>query len=458
MTNTRRPMLTSSLTLLAALAMSACSLDGLINSDELPPDVSDPAITQTPDGARAAYHGVLAQFRLAYAGDNSSFVDVTGLLGDELQGVAGTLQLVDRRAMVEGVEVGSDAVYSNLQKVRGQGNQAIGLLRRYLPQHPALAAHLYALQGYAELFLAELFCSGIPLGTLDYDDDFTYQRGSTTEQVLARAVARFDSALMLAGDSARIADLARVGRARTLLAMGDYVQAATTVAEVDDDYRYEVRYSSSGESTRNFAYRSGIGIATWKHSVPDREGFNGQNWRTSADPRTQVRERTYSSSSGLTKTNYHPIKYDTTGASPVVLASGLEARLIEAEAALQANPAGGIWLEKLNALRRAAPAYTPSSVSPAWPVLPDTTDPGTSNPNARVDLLFRERAFWLFLTGHRQGDLRRLIRQYGRLQSEIYPIGAYPESASPFGGDVTAPIPATEFVNPLYTGCASRGA
>jgi len=40
------------------------------------------------------------------------------------------------------------------------------------------------------------------------------------------------------------------------------------------------------------------------------------------------------------------------------------------------------------------------------------TDPGTAE--ARVDLLFRERAFWFFLTGHRQGDLRRLIRQYGR--------------------------------------------
>ena len=35
-------------------------------------------------------------------------------------------------------------------------------------------------------------------------------------------------------------------------------------------------------------------------------------------------------------------------------------------------------------------------------------DPGT--PDGRVDLLFHERAFWLYLTGHRQGDLRRLIR------------------------------------------------
>ena len=39
-------------------------------------------------------------------------------------------------------------------------------------------------------------------------------------------------------------------------------------------------------------------------------------------------------------------------------------------------------------------------------------DPGT--PAAREDLMFRERAFWLFGTGHRLGDMRRMIRQYGR--------------------------------------------
>jgi len=75
-----------------------------------------------------------------------------------------------------------------------------------------------------------------------------------------------------------------------------------------------------------------------------------------------------------------------------------------------------------------------------------------------VDLLFRERAFWLFLTGHRQGDLRRLIRQYGRSQSDVYPIGLYLNTAFSFGSDVTMPIPGSEFANPLYTGCISRGA
>jgi hypothetical protein len=75
-----------------------------------------------------------------------------------------------------------------------------------------------------------------------------------------------------------------------------------------------------------------------------------------------------------------------------------------------------------------------------------------------VNLLFRERGFWLFLTGQRQGALRRLIRQYGRTQETVYPIGAHPPTGLPYGEDVTLPIPILEYVNPLFTGCLSREA
>ena len=48
----------------------------------------------------------------------------------------------------------------------------------------------------------------MPLSTLDFDGDFTYQPGSTTEEVYQRAIAHFDSALTLAGDSVAVANLA----------------------------------------------------------------------------------------------------------------------------------------------------------------------------------------------------------------------------------------------------------
>ena len=70
------------------------------------------------------------------------------------------------------------------------------------------------------------------------------------------------------------------------------------------------------------------------------------------------------------------------------------------------------WLGKLNDAR-ATSAGTLAALA----------DPGTDD--ARVDLLFRERAFWMYFTSHRIGDLRRLVRQYGRAQETVWPSGNY---------------------------------
>jgi hypothetical protein len=47
------------------------------------------------------------------------------------------------------------------------------------------------------------------------------------------------------------------------------------------------------------------------------------------------------------------------------------------------------------------------------------TDPG--NQGARIDLLFRERAFWTFGRGQRLGDLRREIRVYNKTAAQVFP-------------------------------------
>src|SRR5881394_2206972 len=246
----RRWWLGAALLVLMGAAATGCSLDGLLNSDKLPADVSDPALTQTPQGARAAYAGTLAQVRVAFGVDrpgNSAvaFVALTGVLSDELHtSHNGALPALDRRVVPEGAGH-TDAAYSALQQVRGQAAQAIGLLTRYVPEESALAGRLYALQGYAEVFLAEVFCSGIPLGTLDYEGDYTYQPGSSTVAVFTHAAALFDTALALAGDSVHVADLARVGRGRALLALGRYADAAAAVAGVADGYHYDVHYAQN---------------------------------------------------------------------------------------------------------------------------------------------------------------------------------------------------------------------
>jgi hypothetical protein len=441
--------------------LGACSVSDLVGTGSLPSNLSDPASMNTRSGALAAYVNTLAQFRVAFGGNVSntesvtSFVQSTGLLSDELLSATNlnrsqaAFSGLDVRVLPEGAGSASGAgegqyasTYAALQKVRGQAREAVGLLGNYAPTtSPALRGHLYAVQGYSEVMLAELFCSGIPLSTLDYDGDYTLKPGSSTANVLTNAIALFDTALTLSSDSARILNLARLGKARSLLGLGRFAEAAQAVADVPDGYRYEVSYSAATQpKATNFAEM--LPGQVWSYTTADLEGVNGLGFRSTNDPRTAS---TFIGQNTDGVTVFHPDMYAIDGSSPIVLADWTEARLIEAEAALQAGD-GTTWLAKLNQLRE-------SAITPA---LPDTTDP--VDRDARIDLTFRERAFWLFLTGHRQGDLRRLIRQYGRNSVQVYPSGVYQGGAT-YGNDVTAPIPAAERLsNTLFTGCIGRGA
>ncbi len=497
----------------SVLLLAACSPDKLLGNEKLPPDVPDPADTQTPDGALSAYYGALVQLRTAFGGEfgsvTPSFIPFSGLLADELgsadAGLVGVVSddiLVDSRFLPEAPasEQSSPTDYVNaylygpLQQVRGQARQARGALRAYAPDlSTALAGHLDAAEGYAEILLADLFCSGIPLSTVDFGGDYTLASGSTTEEVYTHAVALFDSALAISADSARIMNLARVGKGRALLALGDYAAAAAAVADVPDDFQYAFVYSATSSSTgqpgltipnRNFAWGAFGSDGGVELTLVDAEGSNGLDYLSSGDPRSAWMANG-NNERGLPR--YRPVKYDASGESPIVLASGVEARLIEAEAELQA---GGVdWLETLNALRTDGTysgvdstvvsvdtTYPPEGeagemqvdttykVDTLWNMgtggvagLGPLTDPGT--PEGRLDLVFRERAFWLFLTGHRQGDLRRLIRQYGRNPETVYPTSSYPGGYGAYGTDVNAPIPSLERTgNPRYAGCFNRGA
>jgi hypothetical protein len=68
---------------------------------------------------------------------------------------------------------------------------------------------------------------------------------------------------------------------------------------------------------------------------------------------------------------------------------------------------------------------------------------------AQVDQLFKERAYWLYLTSHRLGDLRRLVRQYNRPVESVFPTGSYHKSGT-YGTDVNVPIPQAEDNNPNF--------
>lgn len=448
----------------AALSLGAVGIAGcrdLAGTDTLPSGTPDPKSVNTPAGAMGMRNSAVLSVETALP----SYLIRSGLLTDELTSnttggssysyiVGGQLPLdtqLDERIAPDpltdaiGISTGAITDYANLQTIRSSTSQALGALAKYAPALPtAVRGELFALRGYAELWLADLFCSGVPLSTLDFESDFTYKPGSTTAEVYQDAVTAFDSALALSADSARIMNLARVGLGRALLDLGRYADASAAVTDVPDGFQATLTIQWFG---------GGSNVLTDAATVADREGTNGLPYIT-GDPRTTDSVVT-TNSYGFPL--YFPQKYLQVltggGYAPFVLADWIEARLIRAEAALQAHD-DATWLDELNVLRRSA-----TVVGQTGP-LPDLVDPGdTPNDSARVSMLFNERGYWLFMTGHRQGDLRRLIRQYNRPQNAVYPTGAYiPPGAALYGSDVTAAVPYSEQINPLYHGCLNRGA
>src|SRR5262249_61502666 len=127
------------------------------------------------------------------------------------------------------------------------------------------------------------------------------------------------------------------------------------------------------------------------------------------------------------------------------------ARLIEAEGKLQTGDYAGM-MTILNALRTSAQTIGSKAI-PAMAAL--ATTPTTKD--AAATLLFREKAFWTFGRGQRLGDLRRLVRQYGRTQNAAYPSGAFFKNGQ-YGSLVAFPVPDRDKANPQFTGCIDTNA
>jgi len=430
-----------------AIGLGACRANDLLSSP-VPTTVIDPSSLKGRQGAEALRAGVIIQFNRAFAGggETHGIAVESGLLGDEFTNVPtplGPPDPADRRLELDNLRVtyrGSDGAVTALQTARLQAELAIPVFRAATFKPPRWEiAQLFAMDAYTELLIAEDYCAGIPLSTTDPAGHIQYGIPLPADSVFARAVALFDSALHYATDSAPVAGLASVGQARALLDLGDFVGADAALAHAPPSFVYTADFDPSKDPS----VYSQLGAGTRAFTMSDREGGNGLPFRSSGDPRTPY---SVNPSPFGPDTVDLPLAFGPDG-TPVPIASSVEAQLIRAEAALSRGDVTA-WLDTLNALRGGE-----GGVQGLAPL----SDPGT--PAARVDTMFTERAYWLFGTAHRLGDLRRLIRQYGRQPETVFPTGPY---AGPRGGaygtDVNFPFPVNERNNPNFHGCLNRAA
>lgn len=436
---------------LAALRHIGCSLVatavltgcGLLDTDT--PDIIQPGNLDSPAGAAALRFGAIRDFAFAKDGDGSQdstegLVLLTGDVSDEFNhsGFIPSTVEFDQRLIATNNPSLADQ-YFRMQRARSGTEAAAAALIAFStdPDNDPGIAEMYSLAGFAYIYFGENYCSAVPFSSVE-NGETVFGPSESTQQTLERAVARFDAALAHPGVAAdaTVGYLAAVGKGRALVDLGQFPEAAQAVAAVPTDFQYVTEHDATPQTLSNalFVYGVSSGDPGGSISVADVEGGNGLPYRSADDPRVPF---TDSGHLGLDQTTpqFDLLKYPDEATS-VVVADGIEARLIEAEALLQASDRAGMTAI-LNDLRQ-------NAISPA---LPDLAVP--ADQVAGTDQLFSERAFWLYATGHRLGDLRRLVRQYQRSVDAVFPVGDYLRGGS-YGSLVSFPVPVDEQNNPQF--------
>lgn len=387
--------------------LGACNVLDEALDIEAPSQVPASALDD-PQFANLLVGGVIADFECALG----AFIVTGGLLGDELYDATFTanrwpvpsrqVQPNDTRYATFGCA--ALGVYTPISTARWAADNALEKLQAWtdaeVPERQQKIATVAALSGYDHIMLGELFCSvAIDLsGELQPSDVF--ERGET----------RFTTAIeaaQAAGDQ-EILNLARVGRARIRLALGDAAGALADAQAVPAGFEYLASASVISDRRRNrIAQETRLGLISVTEPYrnltvggqPDTRVAVVDAGRTGQDAQTPLWQQTLY----------------TDDAAPLPVATWEEAQLIIAEV-----QGGQAAVDAINRIRAAEglPAYD-----------------GSGDIAAQVR---EERRRALFLEGHRLWDMRR------------FNIPFFPASGTPFSkggqyGDATClPLPDVE--------------
>ena len=436
------------------------------------PGIVDQSAVGSPAAAAALKVGAMGKLKNVYADRSptgfagSSIWEASGLMSDEFMNsdFQNSQNDVDARTMSPDNTV-SD--YQGLTQARGYIKDAIAAERQYEPQKTADIGELYMGLGFIEMTLAENFCNGIPLGSndkgvVDYSGpDF---KPFTNAEVYDIALAHVDSAIATIGSASDVSSIfvrnaSTIVKARIMVDKGGQLaQAAALVSAIPSSYQYLfiTQASSNADDSGFWTLNNSISRMSVTDSVVTYLGktvrtLNVIPFASLNDPRVPILKGTdakLSSEDGSTPLFIQQIYKGRD--DPVPMVSGIDARLIEAEAKLNAADYAGM-ITILNALRASPPKI--GNFQPATM----TALPTPATKDDAISLFFREKALWQFARGQRLSDLRRLVRQYGRSQDQVFPAGDHYKGGT-YGSDTSFPVPDAERINPQFTGCLDRNA
>jgi hypothetical protein len=420
--------------LLAAGAVAGCDSVNRLLEVENPGVIGEPALGDI-NLMQAMVNTAVGEFQVMF----DDLVFAGAILTDE--GVNGhnfdqwrqfDLRNVERTNSILGSEI-----YGPLQRARGAADEFAGRLRELLGGAAGRdlgLARVLLYGGYSHVMLGEYFCES-PVNPTE--------AALTSEQILQRAIERFDEAIQIAtafraavpAQAARadsIINAARVGAARAHLWLGNQQQAVTYASQVPANFQMWVAYSSATSLPNNRLQAATNGASRYLGVGPAFRNLNDPRVRHTATAGKGHNGLTdlYDPFQGVSHSGWDParaVRFEN--GTKILLASGLEARYIVAEAQ-------GLSVENLafvNA-RRAVGNQAP---------LATLTEAGY-----RAELRDQRRRDF-FLSGHRLGDLRRYLKHYN---VDEFPSGPHPNAEWGNYGTATCFVPHNNEVigNPGY--------
>src|SRR5205085_1195276 len=253
-------------------------------------------------------------------------------------------------------------------------------------------------------------------------------------QLLDSAEARFSTAITEAATASdsRTLNLARVGRARVRLALGDTVGALADAQLVPAAFEYDATYSSANARRENFVYQqinkspfNTIAVPYRKFMYVFADTVVPGKVDSVPDPRVAVRFDSATTMFDNRHGQWVQLKYANIGA-PIRLATGTEAQLLIAE--IQGGPtAVGI----INTLHAAAglPPFR-----------------GTDPDSIRRQVIYERRAEF-FLDGHHLADVNRFQLTLFPPAGTPYPVDAANPKGGFYGTGTRFPLPDKERCN-----------
>lgn len=446
----------------AGLILGACNAQHELLQPQQPGVISPSAINSAT-AADALWAGSLAMWNRALnfgTGNNQEGLwNWEALFTDELRSSDTFSQRNDddqrNLATNDGVLT---PIYNQAQQARGRARDAINALLQYdgSPTGKQHVGEMYLMMGDLEMEMSAVFCNGIPFGeTVKGTPVYTQPLMDADGSKLA--ISRIDTALTyLTGSDAgttNIKNAALITKARALVDLGQFSQAAALVSGIPTNFQYNFNYSQTTFDNEWWV----MGPSVKRYNAGDSTDVAGRilnaiPFAELGDPRVIVAHIGVGAGEDGHSDYYQVNNWGRD--DPVPLASGIDARLIEGEAKLQAGDIAGM-MAILNALR-ASPQVIGVFKVPAMAPLPTPPDQASA-----IQLFFREKALWQFERGYRMDDLRRMVRQYHLPQDQVFPSGPFVRNGTPsgnFGTQVAFPVPDYEKVNPNFHGCIDTNA